>query len=76
MGRRIRRRFFCHGSSDSAADYAYVGRPQRAFVGWTKKIGVPGGNDLFFGGLLDAEYAQALGMLFGSWMEGYPWIIA
>ena len=64
--------FSANGSSDSAADYAYVGRPQRAFVGWTKKIGVPGGNDLFFGGLLDAEYAQALGMLFGSWMEGYP----
>ena len=64
--------FSANGSLDSAANYAAVGRSQRAFVGWTKKIGVPGGNDLFFGGLLDAEYAQALGYLFGDWMAGYP----
>jgi hypothetical protein len=64
--------FSANGSSDSAADYVGAGRSQRAFVGWTKKIGIPGGNDLLFGGLLDAEYAQALGYLFGDWMDGYP----
>jgi Bacterial Ig domain/Bacterial TSP3 repeat len=64
--------FSANGSSDSAADYVDAGRSQRAFVGWTKKIGIPGGNDLLFGGLLDAEYAQALGYLFGDWMDGYP----
>jgi len=64
--------FSANGSSDSAVDYAYVGRPQRAFVGWTKKIGVPAGADAFYGGLLSAEYAQALGYLFGDWMAGYP----
>ena len=62
--------FSASSSSDSAADYAAVGRPQRAFVAWDKKIGVPAATDV--SGLLHAEYAQALGQLFGSWMEGYP----
>jgi hypothetical protein len=38
--------FSAKGSSDTAADYAYVGRPQRAFVSWDKKIGVPAQNDV------------------------------
>jgi hypothetical protein len=57
-------------STDSVYDYADVDRPQRAFVGWDKKIYVPGWNDV--SGLLHAEYAQALGQLFGYWMAGYP----
>jgi hypothetical protein len=62
--------FSATSSTDSVYDYAYVDRPQRAFVGWDKKIGVPGATD--FSGLLHAEYAQALGYLFGDWMAGYP----
>ena len=64
--------FSANGNSDSTADYEDVGRQPRAFVGWTKKIGVPGGNDLFFDGLLDAEYGEAWGTMFNDWMAGYP----
>jgi len=39
-------------------------------VGWTKKIGVPGGFDP--GGLLNAEYGVAWGQMFSYWMAGYP----
>jgi hypothetical protein len=64
--------FSANGSSDSVDDYEYVGRIPRAFVGWSKEIGVPGDNDLFWEGLLDAEYGDALNALFNYWMAGYP----
>jgi Bacterial Ig domain/Bacterial TSP3 repeat len=64
--------FSANGSSDSAADYADVGRTSRAFVGWTKVIGIPGGNDLLYGGQLDEEYGEAWGTMFNYWMAGYP----
>ena len=62
--------FSANGSPYSSADYDAVGRSKRAFVGWTKKIGVPGGFDP--GGLLNAEYGVAWGQMFSYWMAGYP----
>ena len=64
--------FTANGSSDSFEDYDYVGLAPRAFVGWTKKIGVPGDNDVFYEGILDADYGDALAYMFGDWMAGYP----
>lgn len=64
--------FSANGSPNSTADYTAVGRTPRAFVGWTKVIGIPGGNDLFYEGELDAEYGQAWGYMFSDWMAGYP----
>ena len=65
--------FSANGSSDSVQSYEYVGRAPRAFVGWTEKIGEPGGyTELAYQGLLDAEYAEALQHLFIDWMDGYP----
>ncbi|MGH7976167.1 MAG: Ig-like domain-containing protein [Limisphaerales bacterium] len=58
------------GSVNSVADYQYVGRQPRAYVGWTKLIDVPTVGD--FSGLQHAQYANALGYLFGYWMDGYP----
>jgi hypothetical protein len=60
------------GSSDLVSDYDAAGRQPRAFVGWTKLIGVPGNNDLAYEGILDADYGDALGVMCGEWMEGYP----
>jgi hypothetical protein len=62
--------FSANGSPYSSSDYDSVGRTKRAFVGWTKKIGVPGSFD--FEGLLDAEYGLAWGEMFSYWMAGYP----
>jgi hypothetical protein len=64
--------FSASGSSDSVGDYEYVGRTPQAFVGWTKTIGVPGNNDLFWEGILDADYGDALAYMFQDWMAGYP----
>jgi hypothetical protein len=64
--------FSANGTPNSAADYANVGRPTCAFVGWTKKIGIPGGNDIAFEGVLDAQYGNAWGAAFAYWMAGYP----
>jgi Bacterial Ig domain len=64
--------FSANGSSDSVDDYQYYGLAPRAFVGWTKEIGVPGGNDLFWEGILDADYGDALAYMFQDWMAGYP----
>lgn len=62
--------FSAGGSHDTAADYDAVHRPKRAFVGWTKTIFLPTAGDT--SGLKHAQYASALGTLFGLWMDGYP----
>jgi hypothetical protein len=62
--------FSAGGSPYTAADYNAVGRPECAFVGWTKLVYLPSSND--FSGLAHAQYAEALGKLFGYWMDGYP----
>ena len=64
--------FYPNGSSDSVADYEYVGRMPQTFVGWTQKIGVPGANDVVWEGILDADYGDALAYMFQDWMAGYP----
>jgi hypothetical protein len=62
--------FSAGGSPYSTADYDAVGRPERAFVGWTQIVLLPSSGD--FSGLTHAQYAEALGNLFGYWMAGYP----
>ena len=62
--------FSAGGSPYTAADYDAVGRPERAFVGWTQLVFLPTASD--FSGLAHAQYAEALGYLSGYWMAGYP----
>lgn len=65
--------FYANGSSVPVSFYNYAYLMPQAFVGWTKKIGVPSAyQDLAAGGLIDAEYGEALGNLFADWMSGYP----
>jgi hypothetical protein len=58
------------GSVSSMADYDAVGRPEGALVGWTKIVYLPTSTD--YSDLAHAQYAEALGYLFGDWMAGYP----
>jgi hypothetical protein len=62
--------FSANGSLNTVADYEDVGRPPRAFVGWTQTVFLPTVGDS--SGLAHAQYAEALGYLFGYWMDGYP----
>ncbi|MGH7976029.1 MAG: Ig-like domain-containing protein, partial [Limisphaerales bacterium] len=64
--------YSANNSSDLVSDYTLAGRQPRAFVGWTKEIGVPGYNDIPYEGMLDADYGEALGVMFQEWMAGYP----
>lgn len=50
--------------------YNWAGRPKRAFVGWKEQIDVPGYR---WYSLNDKhpQYAEALGLLFFNWMQGY-----
>lgn len=55
------------------SEYSYIGRVPRAFVGWTKEVGVPSQlKDFVFDGVLDEEYGNCLGSMFLAWMEGFP----
>jgi hypothetical protein len=58
------------GSVNSRADYDAAGRPERALVGWTNIVYLPTSSD--FSDLAHAQYANALGTMFGTWMDGYP----
>jgi len=58
------------GSINTRSDYDAVGRPAGALVGWTQLVYLPTTGD--FSGLAHAQYAEALGYLFGNWMAGYP----
>jgi hypothetical protein len=62
--------FSAGGSPYTTADYDDAGRPPRAFVGWTQLVYLPTSGD--FSGLKHAQYAEAIGYLFGYWMDGYP----
>ena len=62
--------FSASGSVTTTSDYNAIGRPPRALVGWTQIVYLPTSGD--FSGLAHAQYAEALGYLFGDWMAGYP----
>lgn len=51
-------------------NYILAGRPQRAFVGWTEQIDVPGWR-FGGGGNTHPQYTTALQQLFFNWMQGY-----
>jgi hypothetical protein len=62
--------FSANGTTDFVADYQFVGRTPRAFVGWTAEAIIPSGGDIT--GFKHAQYGEALGYLFYDWMSGFP----
>jgi hypothetical protein len=60
------------GTTNYVPWFQASGRTPRAFVGWLNQNKAPGAWDIPLFGVAHAEFGEALGALWGDWMNGFP----